>query len=138
MAKIRYKRKRRKYLEEVDPKYQSIRDLKVSKKRRKRFKKQRDKYGFDERETWNLDYLMLELIYERLRMYKDVASEIINLDFHKIDYKGQTYTQNQVLNRLIVLSKQALTREEAPFTREIIGEKEFWELRSKVFPYFWW
>lgn len=37
MVKIKYKRKRRKYLEEIDPNYKSIRDLKVSKKRRKKF-----------------------------------------------------------------------------------------------------
>ncbi|MBU5669546.1 hypothetical protein KQI68_06795 [Peptoniphilus sp. MSJ-1] len=137
MAKIKYKN-RRKYLEEVEPNYQSIRDLKVSKKRRRKFKKQRDIYGFDERETRNLNYLMLELIYERLRMYKDLASKIINLDFHKIEYKGKTYTQNEVLNRLIVLSKQALKDDKDIWIEQYKEEKEFWELWSKVFLYFWW
>ena len=51
--------------------------------RDKRFKKQRKKYGFDERETWCLDYTFITWLYSHLRLYKKVS--IVNLDYHKFE-----------------------------------------------------
>ena len=39
-------------------------------KRQGRWKKERKKYGFDERQTWNLSTTMIELLYERVMMFK--------------------------------------------------------------------
>ena len=39
-------------------------------KRQGRWKKERKKYGFDERQTWNLNTTMIELLYERVMMFK--------------------------------------------------------------------
>ena len=33
---------------------------------------QRARYGFDERQTWSLDYTMVELLFERLCMFQDL------------------------------------------------------------------
>lgn len=48
----------------------SFKDKKES--RSKEWKAQRKKYGFDVRETWNLDFTMSCWIYEHLKMFKDV------------------------------------------------------------------
>lgn len=48
-----------------------------------RFVAQREKYGFDDRETWNLDYTMASWIYSHLRMLLDVS--IVDLEYHKFD-----------------------------------------------------
>lgn len=37
-----------------------------SPKRRKRFKKQKEEYGFDERETWNLNFTTITWLYSHL------------------------------------------------------------------------
>lgn len=50
-----------------------------------RFLKQRTKYGFDERETWSLDYTLATWLYSHLMMYKEIGGEIINLTFYSFD-----------------------------------------------------
>lgn len=42
-------------------------------------------YGFDSRETWNLDQIMIEWLYSHLMMYKEKASQVINLNYYKFD-----------------------------------------------------
>ena len=58
----------------------------AGKERKKRFQKQRKKYGFDERETWSLDYTLIGWLYSHLKMYLDLA--IVDLTYHtfKIPY----------------------------------------------------
>lgn len=131
-----YKR-RRKYLYGLADDYISIRDIDIEKPSvRKRLEKQRKRYGFDERETWNLDYHILELLYERLRMYKDVASDIIDMTYRTYEYKGKEYNQEQILNRLINLSETVLSDDHG---FEILPEEnEFWELWAKFHNLFWW
>jgi hypothetical protein len=36
------------------------------------FKKQKEKYGFDERECWNLDITLAAYIYPRLKVFKEM------------------------------------------------------------------
>ena len=57
-----------------DPKYLNIPNInfsitKKSDEREKRFSKQREKIGFDDSETWNLDSTMSRFIYPRLKRY---------------------------------------------------------------------
>lgn len=41
-------------------------------KRQVKWEKQRQKYGFDEREIWSLDITYCMWLYERLMMFKDI------------------------------------------------------------------
>lgn len=63
------------------------------------WKAQRELYGFDERETWNLNYTFNLWLYERLKMYKEYAD--IDLDYHKFEYEGIEYTQNQMIDMIL-------------------------------------
>lgn len=54
-------------------------------KRRKVFKKQIKKYGFDARDTWNLHFTTACWLYEHLMMFKEKAGKVINLKYHKFD-----------------------------------------------------
>ena len=54
-------------------------------KRLKRFKKQRQKYGFDERETWALDWTSAGWFYSHLIMYKKTGGKIVDFTFNKFD-----------------------------------------------------
>ena len=49
------------------------------------FKRQRKKYGFDERETWGLDFTSACWLYEHLCMYMDIGGKVVDLDFYKFD-----------------------------------------------------
>lgn len=65
------------------------------------WKKQREIYGFDEREVWSLDYTFNLWFYERLKMFKECASKMIDLDFHKFEFGGKEYTQRQMIDMMI-------------------------------------
>lgn len=103
--------------------------------------KQRDKYGFDERETWNLDEAFYEWIYSRLQMYVDVC--IVDLTFHKFEYTptGQTepvtVTQGEAIEIIKNEAKRMILQDGwdknyKPFDKNIMG------LFCDVLPALWW
>lgn len=65
------------------------------------FKEQREQFGFDERETYSLDYSFILWLYERLKMYLDKSDKIIDLTFHKYTFRGKEYTQKEMIVMLI-------------------------------------
>lgn len=70
--------------------------------RQEEWKAQRELYGFDERETWNLNYSFNLWLYERLKMYKEVAGKVIDLNYHKFEFEGQEYyTQEQMIDMIL-------------------------------------
>lgn len=69
----------------------------------KRFKKQRRKYGFDQREIYNLDHTFAEWLYCRLKMYDDL--NFIDTSFHKIEWNGESVTMQQAIDTLLKASK---------------------------------
>ena len=52
-------------------------------RRIKLFKKQRKIYGFDERETWSMDFTLATWLYEHLKAYKHFT--ICDLEYHTFD-----------------------------------------------------
>lgn len=70
-------------------------------KRQKEWEEQRRVYGFDERETWNLDLSFYLWLYERLKLYIEVCSKVVSLDYHKFEYNGKEYTQRQMIDMMI-------------------------------------
>lgn len=67
--------------------------------RQTQWKEERDVYGFDERETWALDYSFYLWLYERLKRFIDVCC--IDLDYHKFEYNGNEYTQRQLIDMML-------------------------------------
>ena len=125
-----------KYLEELgfDPLYETKKD-----KRNKKWAKEREKYGFDSRETWNMDITFLAWLYEHLRMYKDV--NIVDLTFHKFDYNGEIVSLEDVINKILENIKFVFKDETSYFigNNEVIAaENEIMDLFSMVWKYLWW
>ena len=58
----------------------------VMKEQKEQLKKQRKKYGFDERETWSLDYTLIGWLYSHLRMYLDRANADLTYHRFRIPY----------------------------------------------------
>lgn len=67
--------------------------------RKKQWEEESKIYGFDERETWLLDFSFYLWLYERLKMFIDVCS--IDLDYHKFKYNGEEYTQRQMIDMML-------------------------------------
>lgn len=101
------------------------------------FKEQKKTYGFTEIETWALGYHFAEWLYSRLMMYKEVAC--VKLDYHKFDYKGVEYTQEELIDRMILLLGEYLKCEHRcilPDCEEKLQEAaEIWAI---VLPAMWW
>ena len=67
---------------------------KEKKKRAKYFAKIREKHGFDDRETWNLNYTMATWIYEHLKLYLKLAGQIVDLTYYKFEIPTVTRDEN--------------------------------------------
>ena len=61
---------------------------------------QRQMYGFDEREQWNLDYTFYLWLYEHLMAYKE-QSAYLNLDDKRYTYKGKMWTQRELIDMML-------------------------------------
>ena len=63
-----------KYLENILPKGKSPYDFECDDEiRNQKWEKEREQLGFDERETWNLDFTFFCWLYERLKRYKEIS-----------------------------------------------------------------
>lgn len=61
--------------------------------------KEREIYGFDNRETWNLDYTIKLHLYERLCMYNEI--NIIDTENTKVEFEGGEITLQECIDRMI-------------------------------------
>ena len=108
--------------------------------RSKDWYQERRKYGFDSRETWSLNTVFYIWLYEHLMMYKEKASEIVDLTWHKFEYKGETLTQIECIDRMIEGCKVYIQN---PYDFEVDKEKlekvtEVAEIWAMVLPAMWW
>ena len=104
-------------------------------KRAKKWAKERKKYGFDNREIWNLDRTFIEWIYTRVKMYKEYAT--IDMNFHKVKYKDNMITQGEGIDKILELAKEILLDIE---NDELFYEnvREICDLWKELLPYMWW
>ena len=109
-------------------------------KRYKKWMKEREKYGFDSRETWNLDRIFVEWIYTRFKMYKEVGGEVVDLSYHKFPYttksgKTKELTQLQAINKVLNYCEKYL---KADFIDAEFFPKNIWDLLGELMPSMWW
>lgn len=124
---------RRKYLDDIG--YVSITEVDDHKE----FKKQREIYGFDARETWDMRTSFYEWLYERLMMFVEVGGEVVNLNFHKFEYNGATYTQIELINKILELIRFYFSDEYDDYDEEhILKTSEICNMWSIIIPAMWW
>ena len=70
------------------------------------FKEQRKTYGFDEKETWNLNYTYITWLYSHLKFYLDYTP--VDLTFHKF--------------KVPILEERKKKRKENSFFKEVAKE----------------
>lgn len=74
--------------------YESIIHGMKKDKRRKKWKKERKKYGgWDSRAGWALNSLILESLYTWLNLYVKFGGKIVDLTFHKFKINGKELTE---------------------------------------------
>ena len=67
---------------------------------------QRRTRGWSDDETWNLDCEFIKWVNSRFKKYKEKASKIVDLEFHKFQYEGKEYTQLELIDKVIKLSNE--------------------------------
>lgn len=90
----------RKYLDDIGEDYSWVWKPEGS-ERDETFEKEREIYGFDSRETWNLDCVFYMWLYERLKMFVEIGGQVVDLNYNKFDFKGKEYTQLELINMMI-------------------------------------
>lgn len=135
-------RKKRKYLDDLG--VYPLKDM-VPTGNSDKFKKERKIYGFDSRETYNLDTTMYYLLYERVCMFLEKSSDIIDFTYYKFDYKGKEYTQEELMDILLDKLKTAVTYDFYDYGNESKEYKErytyisdIWEIWNILHEYMWW
>ena len=86
--------------------------------RSEKWARQREKYGFDEREIYGLDYTFIEWLYSHCRMYKDKAGNIIDLNFWRFAHNGNVYTQGEAIDYIIKCTGDFLSRDRNELSTE--------------------
>lgn len=87
-----------------------------------RWEKQLDVFGFDDRDTWNLDHTMLALLYERLKMFQSVAN--VNMNFHVVEHRGEQISQQEALDLMCERAEEALTSTTNPYMTKLFEDEE--------------
>ena len=106
-----------------------------------KFWKQRRQYGFDQRETYALNDTFYCWLYERLRMYVDKASKIIDLEYHRFTWKGKEYTQLDLIRELLTHLEFYFKSTEDCILLNLEEEKivrEIGEIWAILLPAMWW
>lgn len=107
--------------------------------REERWKIERETYGFDSRETWSLDFSFYLWLYERVKMYRDIAIDVVDLTFHNFDYENEKYSQLELIDLLLQKLEFRLSSDYNDFDEAHVKESykiaEIWGL---ILPAMWW
>lgn len=62
---------------------------------------QRRARGWSDDITWDLNNHFIEELNIKLKKYRELAGKVVNLEFHTFEYQGKTYTQLELIDKLI-------------------------------------
>lgn len=130
---------------------------KRAKKRLAQWKKEQKKYGFDSRDTWNLDYTMVAILYERLKMYVEITfvdMEKTLVPHERPDFWNSSekptkeeiknFKENAEFDKLDVLIDELILLCEKYLKEEYSLDKgyevtdEIWAKWARISPFVWW
>ena len=104
----------------------------------KKWAEQREIYGFDVRETWNMDVSFYCWLYERLMMYLEVCD--IDLTYREFEYKDEILTHKQCIDKMLEGCKIALTSNAFDITQNdnLAKVEDVAKLWGLVCQHTWW
>lgn len=69
---------------------------------------QRRTRGWSDDITWDLNNHFIEELNVKLKKYRELAGKVVNLEYHLLEYKGVSYTQLELINKLIDLTDEII------------------------------
>ena len=109
---------------------------KDGKDRCKRWAEQEATYGFCDKETWDLSYSFACLIYERVAMLMDIGARVVDFDFHKVEYDGETYTITQMMQMIMDSCFKAMTSSDPDDCSDCMDD--VFDMLKISHRYLWW
>lgn len=127
---------KRKYLDDIGVTYRPD-TWNEDDQRQSRWAQERETYGFDERETWSLNYSFRLWLYERLKRFVDVCC--FNLEYHKFEYQGKEYSQRQMIDMMLERLEFSFKPEHNDLDDEQFRYvNEIGKIWATVLPAMWW
>lgn len=111
-------------------------------KRWKKWKKQRKKYGFDEREIWNMDVIFVEWIYSHFSMYLQIAA--VDLKVNTVSYTDDNGKTKEITQKkaITIILKECRKYLRADFLdnkeKSEIFRSNIMQLLGELMPLMWW
>lgn len=89
------------------------------------------------RDCWSLDGTFIRWLNEHLKVYLRDADKVVDLDYHKFNYKGKECTQKELIIYLIRITDDLIPmdnwdEEYGDLCNEML---DIWKL---IFPAMWW
>lgn len=122
-----------------------IESLEKKDKRHKVWAMERDFYGFDATEIWNLDDTLLMMIYERLELFLQQASGIVDLSY-SIEVESEERGLDEWIREILTLIHRIWTFEsisedkDPDYTEEQSrkDEEKVYTILSRISRHLWW
>ena len=70
------------------------------------------------RDCWDLDSAFFKWLKERLPVYLKEAGEVVDLEYHKFEFRGKEYTQKEVAEMLNI-SQSYISRIEKKVVKKL-------------------
>ena len=126
----------RKYLEDIIPKEDIFGNYDKTCERHEHWDRQIEKYGFCDIETWNLDKAFAQIIYERLMMYLERASNVVDLSQPTIEVLNTELTLKDAIEFTIWECKKAIKTVDPDIYTDAMDI--VWQMMSKMHKHLWW
>ena len=107
---------------------------------------ERDFYGFDVTEIWNLDDTFLMMIYERLKLFLQQTSGLVDLSYHRIEVESEEKSLDEWIREILTLIRRiwtfdsTLKYKDPNYTEEqsIKDEEKVYMILSRISRHLWW
>ena len=112
--------------------------------RQKEWREERQTYGFDERDTWNLYYTMTLMTYERLKHYREIAPVEIDTPHlsHTYEMDGKNVPYGVIIDRILTGFENYLKAKDEGWldtdTKVYDEWLECWTLFALIIRSLWW
>ena len=97
---------------------------------------------FDERDTFNLDHVIILWLYERLRYFQDVVTEQVVMDdpeWRTFEIDGEKLTQLQCIDRMVEDCKIILLGDDFEEHEKMdAAMRDLFKVFSEVYWSMWW
>lgn len=86
-------------------------------------------------ECWNLDNELIKWLNEHLKCYLETASNVIDLDFYKHNYRGKEYTEKEIVLILIDITNYLMNDEFDSYDYDLMTKhyKQVDSMKNKMY-----